>query len=191
MNACEWVLNTPWMLLSAYECLWVSVEHPLNATECTWMRLSENWTAPEHPLSVHECLWVSIAKVWMRTSRMVNVTNLLCRFKLRIKKIGINLWYCFTSNGYGKTCTNFSDLRQDTFGTLILHCLVTVYLNGQQNCLELQEIVHLAISFAQFIPTSLSSCTPFLNFHCMMGCKQDCIQQKFASKFLRFTILSF
>jgi hypothetical protein len=75
-NACEWVLNTPWMLLSARECLWVSVEHPLNASECTWMRLTENWTAPEHQLSVHERLWVSISKVWMRTSRVVNFTTL-------------------------------------------------------------------------------------------------------------------
>jgi hypothetical protein len=74
-------------------CLWVSIEHPLNAVECTWMPLSECWTPPEHsecmwmqlseywtalehPLSAHEHLWVSISKFWMRTYRLVNLTNL-------------------------------------------------------------------------------------------------------------------
>ena len=41
MNAFESVLNTPWMLVSAHECLWVSIEHTLNACECTWTPLSE------------------------------------------------------------------------------------------------------------------------------------------------------
>jgi hypothetical protein len=85
-------LNTAWMLVTAHECLWVSIEHALNACECMWTPLSEYWTNPEHlwvcmnasvqvgtfpehPLSVHECLWVSISKVWMQTSRVVNSKN--------------------------------------------------------------------------------------------------------------------
>ena len=58
----------------------------------------------------------------------------------------------------GITFTNFSDHREDTFGTLVFHRSVTAYFNMQQNCLELQNILYLAISFAQFIPTSQSSC---------------------------------
>ena len=42
-----------------------------------------------------------------------------------------SIYDIFTSNGYGKTCTNFSDCRQDILGTLILHHVVTVY---QFNC---------------------------------------------------------
>ena len=38
-----------------------------------------------------------------------------------------------------KTCTNFSGCRQDTFGTLVLYCSVNVYVDMQQNCLELQK----------------------------------------------------
>ena len=86
----------PWNsshLCRAQEHLWVSIEHPLNACECAWMPLSPYWTppeclwvhvsanewvgtSPEHPLSVHESFWVSIRKVWMRTSRVINLTNL-------------------------------------------------------------------------------------------------------------------
>ena len=86
-------LNGPCILVSAHECLWVNIEHPLSAIECAWTPLSEYWThpeclsvhmkanewvgtAPEHPLSAHTCLWVSIWKVWMRTSKVVNLTNL-------------------------------------------------------------------------------------------------------------------
>jgi len=57
-----------------------------------------------------------------------------------------------------KAFTNFSDCCQDTFCTLLLYRLVTIYFNLQQNCLEVQKIVYLAINFTQFIPTSLSSC---------------------------------
>ena len=44
-------------------------------------------------------------------------------------------------------------------GTLVLYCLVTVYFDVQQHCLELQKIVYLVIRLAQFIPTSPSSGT--------------------------------
>ena len=54
-------VRTEW-LLSTCECMWIplreSIEHPLNAIECTgtpiecvWTPLSEYWTAPE-------CYWV-------------------------------------------------------------------------------------------------------------------------------------
>ena len=90
MPLCEnWTAPECWMWLSVHECLWVSIEQPLNAIECMWMPLSEYWTPPEcywvhvntfewawtaaeHPLSSHDCLWVSIWKVWMCTSRLVN-----------------------------------------------------------------------------------------------------------------------
>ena len=36
---------------------------------------------------------------------------------------------------------------QDTFGTLVLNCSVTIYFKVQKNCLGL-KIVFLAISFA-------------------------------------------
>jgi hypothetical protein len=92
-NTFEWVLNTPWMLVSACEYLWVSTEHVRNSCECTWTPLSQYWTCLEHLwarmnanewvgmshkhlLSVHQCLWVSIWKIWMHTSRAVNLTNL-------------------------------------------------------------------------------------------------------------------
>ena len=52
-------LNTPWTLVSARECLWVIIEHPLNARECTWMPMSEYWTPPEHP---NECAWMSMSE---------------------------------------------------------------------------------------------------------------------------------
>ena len=61
------------------------------------------------------------------------------------------------SNCYGKNIYKFLN-RQDTFGTLVHHRLVTAYFNVQQNCLELQKLVYLVISFVQFIPTSPSSC---------------------------------
>jgi hypothetical protein len=57
---CLWV--TPWMLVSAHECLWMSIEHPLNACEFAWIPLSEYWTCPEH-------LWVLVnANEWVGTS---------------------------------------------------------------------------------------------------------------------------
>jgi hypothetical protein len=78
MNTFESVLNTPWMIVSAHECLWVSIEHPMNTCECTRMPMSEHWTcpeclrvcvnanewvgSPEHPLSVHEWLWISLGR---------------------------------------------------------------------------------------------------------------------------------
>jgi len=113
LNAFVWELNGAWMQLSALEHLWVSIEHPLNAVECMWAPLSEYWiwpecfwvcmnanewvgTAPEHLLSVHECLWVSIWKVWMRTSRVVNWTNLYGWFKLRVE-----YWHQFKILCYG------------------------------------------------------------------------------------------
>ena len=57
VNANQWVLNMPWMLVSVHKSQWVS------------------GNSPEHPLSVHECLWISILKVWMLTFRVVNSTN--------------------------------------------------------------------------------------------------------------------
>ena len=69
-------LNTPWMLLSAHECLWVSVNAPWmwlsgmplseywTPPECdwgAWMSLSEYWKPPE-------CNWVQVnAFGWMWT----------------------------------------------------------------------------------------------------------------------------
>ena len=38
MNAFKWVLNMPWMLLSVHEPLSVSVNSPLSACECLWVR---------------------------------------------------------------------------------------------------------------------------------------------------------
>ena len=43
-------------------------------------------------------------------------------------------------------------LFQDKLGMLALYCLFTVYLDIQQNCLEFQEIVYVAIIFMQLIP---------------------------------------
>ena len=57
LNTAEWVLNTSWMLLSAREHLWVSI-NALNACECMWMPLSEYWRAPE-PI---ECAWTPLSK---------------------------------------------------------------------------------------------------------------------------------
>ena len=50
VRTCEWVLNTPWTLLSAHEHLLDSIEHTLNADEYMWMPLrSVNipWTSIE------------------------------------------------------------------------------------------------------------------------------------------------
>ena len=66
-----------------------------------------------------------------------------------------------------KTCTNFSDRHQDTFGTLILYRSVTVFFDVQQNRLELQKMVYLAINFVQFSPTSPSS---FAWYHTLKMC---------------------
>ena len=69
-------LNTPRMLVSAHEHLWVSIEHTLNTCEHAWMPLSQYWTPPDHfwvcvntfewalntpwtLVSAHECQWVS------------------------------------------------------------------------------------------------------------------------------------
>ena len=42
VNTFEWVLNMPWMLLSVCECLWVSIEQPLNTHWVNiWMPLSK------------------------------------------------------------------------------------------------------------------------------------------------------
>ena len=51
MNAFESVLNTPCMLVSAHEHLWVwvSTEHTINTCECMWASMNE-W---EHPLNTH------------------------------------------------------------------------------------------------------------------------------------------
>jgi hypothetical protein len=75
-------LNTPWMIVSTCECLWVSIEHPLNACGCMWMPISEYWTPPEYPLSVYECQWVSgnspwtsIECAWMPLSMYFNGHN--------------------------------------------------------------------------------------------------------------------
>ena len=74
-------LHSPWMLLSARERLWLSIEHSLNAIECTWTPLSEYWTLPEclwvrvntfewvlkmpwMLVSAHECQWVSGNSLW-------------------------------------------------------------------------------------------------------------------------------
>ena len=83
LNACEctWMplsqyWTPPWTLVSARQCQWVSIAHPLNTH---WVHMNANeWvgTSPEHPLSAHDRLWVSIWTVWMRTSRVVNLTNL-------------------------------------------------------------------------------------------------------------------
>jgi hypothetical protein len=97
VNSFEWLLNTHWMLVSACECQWVSIEHPLNTQ---WMCMNANeWvgTAPEHPLNVHEYLWVSIWKVWMRTYRVVNSTNLSGWFKLRVWTLTSIKILCFRS----------------------------------------------------------------------------------------------
>jgi len=51
LNAFEWVLNTPWTLVSVCGCLWVIVNSPWTPIECTWMPMSEC----EHPLNTH---WV-------------------------------------------------------------------------------------------------------------------------------------
>ena len=56
-------------------------------------------------------------------------------------------------------------LRQDTLCTLILHRSNTVSFNVQRCCLELHKIVHLVISFAQFIPTSPSFCRAEFTAH--------------------------
>jgi hypothetical protein len=73
LNASEWVLNTPLMLLNVRKHLWVIANspwapiecawmlksectQPLNTIKCAWMPLSEC----EHPLSEHEYHWVII-----------------------------------------------------------------------------------------------------------------------------------
>jgi hypothetical protein len=39
-------LNTPWILVSVHEFLWVIIEHTLNACEYKWTPMSEYWTPP-------------------------------------------------------------------------------------------------------------------------------------------------
>jgi hypothetical protein len=75
-------LKMPWTLKSVCECLWVSIEHFMNACECTWMPMSENWTPPEHPMSAHERQWVSgnspwtpIECAWMPSSKYLEGLN--------------------------------------------------------------------------------------------------------------------
>jgi hypothetical protein len=99
-------LNMSWMLVSACEHLWVSIEQPLNACECVLMPMIEYWTrperlwvcvnsnewvgtSPEHPLSVHKWLWVSIWKVKMCTSRVVNL-KITGTNQIESLNIGIN-----------------------------------------------------------------------------------------------------
>ena len=57
LNAFEWVLNTPWMLLSAREYLWVLVNSPWTPIECAWMPMSEC----EQPLNNIECAWMPLS----------------------------------------------------------------------------------------------------------------------------------
>jgi len=55
-------LNDPSTLVSTPECLWVNIEHALNACECAWTSLSEYWTCSE-------CLWACMhTNEWMRTA---------------------------------------------------------------------------------------------------------------------------
>jgi hypothetical protein len=98
MNAFEWVLNTPWMLVSAREHLWVNIQHAINACECAWMPMSE-WEQPlnTHWVRMNARLWVSIWKVWMRTSRVVNLTNLYGQFKLRVRTLASIKILCYGS----------------------------------------------------------------------------------------------
>jgi hypothetical protein len=132
MNVFEWVLKTAltyWVGMNAFE----------------WAR-----TAPEYPLSVRECLWVSIFKVWMRTFTLVNLTNLKGWFKLRVWTLASILDIMLRVNGYGKTFTAFLGHCQDTYGTSVLHCLVTVYFNMKEIVWKTsgsQKLVYLAICF--------------------------------------------
>jgi hypothetical protein len=71
-----WESNSPWMRLSVRELMWVSIEHPLNAVECTWMHLRECWTPPErYRLCVNPREWVlnspwtPIEFTWMPLSK--------------------------------------------------------------------------------------------------------------------------
>ena len=68
LNVFEWVLNTPWTLLSVRECLWVIMNSHWTPNECTWMPMSEC----EQHLNIHwvhmnaiEWVWTPIACAWM------------------------------------------------------------------------------------------------------------------------------
>jgi hypothetical protein len=77
LNAFEWVLNTPWTLVSVRECQWVSIEHPLNTH---WVQMNANaneWvgTAPEHPMGAHDGHWVSVNTQWVRMTAIESLLN--------------------------------------------------------------------------------------------------------------------
>jgi hypothetical protein len=75
LNAFEWVLNTPWTLVSVCGCLWVIVNSPWTPIECTWTPMSE-WEQPLNTHWVHtntiervwkpiECAWTQLSRYWM------------------------------------------------------------------------------------------------------------------------------
>ena len=75
-----WVsVTTTWTLLSMHYCLRVSIEHPLNAIECTWMPLSK-YEQPQNThwvfMNAHECELTASEHLWVCT-KCVN-TNWVC-----------------------------------------------------------------------------------------------------------------
>ncbi len=62
----------------------------------------------------------------------------------------------------GKTWTAFLDHCQDMYGPSVLHCLVTVYFNMQENCLEDPRIAKYGAFINLFCAIS-SNLTVFMN----------------------------
>jgi hypothetical protein len=163
----EWPLNTceyTWMPLSEYwtcsECLWVCMNIFKWVLNMLWVLVSMhahqwvNENSPEYALSVHECLWVSIWKIWMRTSRVVNLTNLYGRFKLRVWTLASIKILCYRSE---KTCTAFSDHHQDImYGTSILLLFNSMCKKIVGRLLDCNNMVNWVIYFERFILTLLS-----------------------------------
>jgi hypothetical protein len=134
-NTFEWV----WIPMNAIGCAEMPLSEHCTPPECYWVYVNTfEWvgTAPENPFSASECLLVSIWQVWMHAS---------CRSTYQIYSVGSNWEFehwdrfrilCYRSTVMGKTCIAFSYHCQDTYGTSVLQCLVTVYFNMQENCLE-------------------------------------------------------
>jgi hypothetical protein len=69
VNAFKSVLNTPWMLVSAHECQWVSGNIPWIPIECTWMPMSE-W---DYPLQDRQVCHVE--DFWAINGRQLTTTD--------------------------------------------------------------------------------------------------------------------
>ena len=114
----EWVLNTIWTQLSAPECPWMSVKHPLNMIECTWIP----WVSVNAP----ECDWVYVNAFERGLSALAihkkHFWLLLWLLLLIIMLAIIDYHYCSTWT------------KQDIFGT-VPYIMMSVGMNYNQSVL--------------------------------------------------------